>query len=587
MEKGDYTVSNIYQGGTSSFKPTYGDVFTGYHVASSELGAPTKPDTANQIQQVSQMLNQGIVPIEAGVLDPKVFDQIPKTHFKEIRRMAKLSGAKISVHAPLVEPSGISEQGWNETSRKLAEKQLKDVVEKSYEMDSQGNIPITIHSSGLPGTEYKMTPEGKKIEKLMVINQETGKPAPLEEEKKLYPGREGETIMTINQQLESINHTEWLNGLTSLAGQKQQVDDIMKDAVPSLIPILTEYKEGQEISLTPQQQVAMQQLERADIFMQNVESGFNGMFDKASKYGDEKENLKIISNEWKKGMEEIQKDPNIIKMITLKSEMLSNALNNMKRVDAPKIYVPIEKFAKEKSSETFANVALDSYKKFGEKSPIISIENMFPGMAFASGEGMDKLITESREKFVNKAIEKGMDKSTAQEKAEKLIGMTLDVGHLNIARKKGFSEKDLVKEVGEIAKHVKHVHLTDNFGYDDSHLPPGMGNVPFKDLLQELEKKGDMKGVRKIVEAGGWFQHFGTSPYPQALEAMGSPIYSMQMGPYWNQAGGLQQGYMSGYGNMLPSTNYQMFGAGFSQLPAELGGQKGEAGGGMSQTPME
>ena len=83
MEKGDYTVSNIYQGGTSSFKPTYGDVFTGYHVASSELGAPTKPDTANQIQQVSQMLNQGIVPIEAGVLDPKFLIKYQKHILKK------------------------------------------------------------------------------------------------------------------------------------------------------------------------------------------------------------------------------------------------------------------------------------------------------------------------------------------------------------------------------------------------------------------------------------------------------------------------------------------------------------------------
>jgi len=164
--------------------------------------------------------------------------------------------------------------------------------------------------------------------------------------------------------------------------------------------------------------------------------------------------------------------------------------------------------------------------------------------------------------------------------------MTLDVGHLNIAKKKGFKDKDLLKEVEEISKYVKHVHLTDNFGYADSHLPPGMGNVPFKDILEELDKKG-FKG-RKIVEAGGFAQQFGQSPYPISLEAMGSPIYSEGVAPYWNQALGFQQGYSSGHGMIFPQINYETFGAGFSQLPLDLGGQRqGAQGSRMSGQPME
>ena len=110
MKKEDYIIEDIYQGGYSSLSPSYGNIFTGYRVAASEVGAPTKPDTANQIQQINQLLNQGIVPIEVITLDPKVFDQIPKQHFKEINRMSKLTGAKISVHVPMIEPSGMGEQ---------------------------------------------------------------------------------------------------------------------------------------------------------------------------------------------------------------------------------------------------------------------------------------------------------------------------------------------------------------------------------------------------------------------------------------------------------------------------------------------
>jgi hypothetical protein len=62
----------------------------------------------------------------------------------------------------------------------------------------------------------------------------------------------------------------------------------------------------------------------------------------------------------------------------------------------------------------------------------------------------------------------------------------------------------------------------------------------------------------------------------------------MKMAPYWNQAAGLQEGYFSGYGQMLPQINYETFGAGFSQLPQELGGQiPGAKGSRMSGRPLE
>jgi hypothetical protein len=201
-------------------------------------------------------------------------------------------------------------------------------------------------------------------------------------------------------------------------------------------------------------------------------------------------------------------------------------------------------------------------------------------------EDMKNLIVESKHKFAQRLInEKGMNLEAAQKKADEIIGMTLDVGHLNIAKKQGFTDKDLLKEMEQISKYVKHVHLTDNFGFSDSHLPPGMGNVPTKEILEKLEKAG-FKG-NKIVEAGGFVQQFGQSPYLLNLEAFGSPIYAEGPTPYFNQTLGFQQGYPSGLGMVLPSNNYQTFGAGFSQLPVELGGDTKGASGRFSQRGME
>jgi hypothetical protein len=589
MEKGDYTVENVYQGGYSSLDPSHGEYFSGYRIPVNELGAPTKPDTANQIQEVNKLLNQGIVPIEIGAIQPEIFDQIPKQHFKEINRMAKLTGAKISIHAPIVEPSGITEQGFSESNRELIERQLNDVVEKSIEVDNKGGMPITIHSSGgLPGTEYNMTPEGKKIDTLVVINQENGKRGGLPEETSHIPEIKEKQIISPEKHLDQMNKSQWVNSLINMEESKQQADNAMKEPFVILAPILKDYKKGDKLELTQQQELAIQKLQRGELFLKNTESAFNSMYDQAYKFSNESEKKKLneISTEWIKETEEIKKQANELNYPFLKSQLLDKAINKIRDVDHPNLYIPIEDFAVENSSKTFANVAFNAFKKHKDKAPTISIENMFPGMAFSQGKEMKNLIEKSREKFVEKAIEEGISKSLAKEKAEKLIGMTLDVGHLNIAKKKGYEDKDLLKEVREIEKYVKHVHLTDNFGYADSHLPPGMGNVPNKEILEKLEKAG-FEG-RKIVEAGGFVQHFGTSPYIPSLEAMGSPIYSEGVGPYWNQSIGLQQNYSSGYGQMLPQINYETFGAGFSQLPMDLGGQRqGAQGGRVSGTPME
>ena len=590
---GKYNINEIYTGGYSSLQPDFGGLYLGYNVRASTIGSPTSIQTANQLKEVSQRLNEGIVPIELQPLNPEVFDQIPKQHFKEINRLAKLTGAKISLHAPIIEPSGMTKEGWSEISRQLAERQLNDVVEKALELDDKGRVPITIHSAGIPGKEYIMTPQGRKIERLIVINQETKKMVPLEEEKKFYPGEDlkNGVVFDVNRELRALNNSEWVNNLTNLEFYKKEADEVMRGALIPLAPIVAEENVNlRELRPTPEQEAAFNQLGRAEIFMNNVETSFNSIFNKAYQFSDEKgkERLKKVSERW--GIEgekiEKEKEKNFARAYILKSQLLDESIRGIKQIPPPKLYIPIEDFAMKHSTETIANVAFNAYKKHPDKSPQINIENLYTGMAFSSGEEMKKFILDSREKFVERARKDGVSEGTARQMAEKMIGMTLDVGHLNIYKKQGYTDEDLLKEVKEISKFVKHVHLTDNFGYGDSHLPPGMGNVPFKKILEELEKKG-YQGT-KIVEAGAFVQHFQTSPHPYALEALGSPVYAMKMAPYWNQISNTYQGYYGGYGLMLPSINYESFGGGFSQLPGELGGQRAGAGGSrMSGRPME
>ena len=77
---GDYHINDIYQGGYSSLKPKYGDVFTGYRTSAGSLGLTTDPRTANIIQDASSKLATGIKQIEISAVQPEIFESIPQQH---------------------------------------------------------------------------------------------------------------------------------------------------------------------------------------------------------------------------------------------------------------------------------------------------------------------------------------------------------------------------------------------------------------------------------------------------------------------------------------------------------------------------
>ncbi len=63
------------------------------------------------------------------------------------------------------------------------------------------------------------------------------------------------------------------------------------------------------------------------------------------------------------------------------------------------------------------------------------------------------------------------------------FGICIDTGHLNI-----FSEIPLEEWFVSIAEHVKEVHIHDNNGSSDEHLPIGEGNIDFTTLFKALKE---------------------------------------------------------------------------------------------------
>ena len=580
--KKDYTISDIYQGGFSTFNPRYGDVFTGYRISPSSLGLTTDPRTANVLQDASMKLNTGAKQIEISAVSPEVFESIPNQQLKEINRLAKLTGAEVSVHGPIVEPSGLTRDGFSETNREAVERQMLSAVERSYEMSPSGNVPVTFHSSVLlPG---EIPAKGKEKEEALVIDTDSGSISRVQVGESWFPEEKGKK--DINKELQRINERQWRNQLLQMEEYTSRGEDAVNRALPTALFSEAEKRAGRKLTLEEEEMRSL--YGRGTNYLNFSYNNLKRLFDLAYSKGSDsdRESIDEFYKSIEQKAEKVKSNPGSSESVRLMKEIIDGGVVTLGRLPPPKIYQDLNEFSKQKAIETFSNLAFNSYKKFKDKSPVISIENPPAGGAFSTGQELKEIVEEARKKFVEKAKREGIEESRAREAADKLIGVTWDVGHINMLRKYGYEKGDIVKESEKVAKLVKHVHLSDNFGFEHTELPMGMGNVPVKEILDKLGKEGF--DAKKIIEAGSWWQHFRTPPFKESLEAFGSSIYSMQMAPYWNQNLGFQQDYYPGYGAMLPQTNYETFGAGFSRLPMELGGQRpGAEGSRMSGRQME
>ena len=615
----------FYEGAAYSLDSNKADPYTGYRLTSAELGITTNPTTMNQLKEVSDKLNLGGKSVEMEGLKPEIFDAIPEQHLDEIRRLSKLTGAEVSVHGPLIEASGFTREGWSEAGRLEAENQMLNAVSRSHKLNPQGNISVNFHSSAaLPEGEEKIKINGKEVSKSMyAIDSMTGQIRPLEETKRYFPGEKKEFVP--KEEINILNERQWSSNISQLDFYAHRGSDSVEHAFnvltgkrAEIVENAEEQSEREKNSLElysfyqqhpevieqlpePRKQYfkeGMQALEHAGPSLRDAYSILKELYNRAyfsAERNKDEEAIKKL-NAYKGDIEKevtgiregrtIENDPAKLKSF---SRVIRDGVKVLNSIKTPSLYEPLNNFIIDKSAQSFADVALKSYEKFGETAPIINIENPPAGQfAISRAEELKKLVEDARNKFVEKAVDdKKLSKSEAERVAEKLIGATWDVGHINMLRKYGYDKSDIVKETEKIAPLVKHIHLSDNFGMEHTELPMGMGNVPTKEILEKLKKAGVLEGTKKIVEAGDWWTQLRIAPTLEYLESFSSPLYPMTAGPYWNQIRSTYGNYFGGYGNMLPEQHFSLYGAGFSGLPTELGGQMAGRQRLAGGTPME
>ena len=594
----------------NNLTPFRSPYLTGYQMSAGEASSTTlDPRTANQLQDFSNKVNIGGKVLEVSAISPEVLDSIPKQHLKEIGRLSKLTGVEPTMHGPLVEASGYTQQGWSEAGREQAEKQILSAIERAHEISPEGNINVTFHSTAmLPQQNVMMKEkEGEKVKSFLVVDPVTGEIVPIREKEKFFPEQEGYENFYPEMELKKLNKENWFRALNSIDYHAHIGEDALKGTTDRLKDVLIEkfniseeqankmqqdlFKAyaSRKISDFPEEQQKMfsdlfRNLDHAKIFLRDSYNSLKELYNRAYKDASEEDRKKL--DEYRRQVEAqiksgIEDNPEKLQEF---AKIVQNGIRVLSDIQNPSLYKPLNEFVIEKSAQTFGDVAFKAYEKFKEKTPIIAIENPPVGGAISRAEELKQLIEKSREEFVQKAVKEGISRREAEEAAKKIIGATWDVGHINMLRKYGYGKEDILDETKKIAPFVKKVHLSDNFGMEHTELPMGMGNVPIKEIMEKLGKEGFE--AKKIVEAGSWWSHFRTPPTAYSLEAFESPLYGMMMGPYWNQLGGYGA-YSAGFGTILPEQHFSIYGSGFTSLPAELGGQVSGKQSRMSGTPIE
>ncbi len=614
--------------------------FTADKTPAGKIGATASPQTPNQIGELTSRLNQGLKAVEIGAMNQRLLDQVPLEHFNEIRRLNKLTGAEATLHAPIqdLDLAGFTQQGWNEYERKESVEKLKSVIDRAHQMDINGNIPITVHAGGFPAQKWQKEGlyEGGEIQEgqkplqdqrseMVIVNQDTGQMQSVRYKEKDYiSGRK--VAWTPEYSMDNLNRTSWDEEKLRIMQWKKDMNEVQDrfDALHRQKLELLKSAEGKKL-LTENEKKELAALSAEEERMHNyrgelythIRSLTEDMYSRYKKFGTEeseaeqkqhkqlfeqvikkmdedekkaekiRESLSKNNERYRKAKTEseaeeiINERRNLMRMhseiVYDKSEIVARAIEDL---PPPNTWVPVDDFAKEKVSSSVTEAALYAYKKYGEKAPIISVENVYPEFALSRADSLKETIELAKKNFAKELQEKQkLSKNKAEEIANKIIGVTWDVGHIYMLKKHGYTDEDIKKEAEKIGKHVTHIHLTDNFGFEDSHLPPGEGSVNMKEQLGEIEKsltKEQKERMKAIVEAGEFVANFKETPHLYALSHLGSPLYSEDLGPTWENIWETHGNYMGGFGEIMPQKYFDLYGApGFAQLPRELGGSAG------------
>ncbi|MCX6775195.1 MAG: hypothetical protein NTY99_03875, partial [DPANN group archaeon] len=344
--------------------------------ANEYLGASTSLEPGKAMKDLLSLPASGIENVEVSVIDPQKFESMPREMFSEVRRLGKLlihdftkdgRPTPISVHAPMMEATGFSENKFDENQWRATQQHLNSIVEKAALVGP--NVPLNIHASQLPADQniydkkraekylkelythatliapghedevlnsphYKYTVEmlrKNEIPEVMIaVEPMTGQLVPLQAKDHVYPSGETRRLFPI-EQLEMANRSEWDNISNKFKGY---------------------WKEMEEAKMNEQ---------RPDIAGTKKAAEWEHYYD-AYKDEFEREALSIFQRINKTAPEVAKNLQKQLKGVPERDQLfqLANAFKDMPAPPA-RLYIPAEEFVLPKAAETFASAAMRSY----------------------------------------------------------------------------------------------------------------------------------------------------------------------------------------------------------------------------------
>ncbi len=140
-----------------------------------------------------------------------------------------------------------------------------------------------------------------------------------------------------------------------------------------------------------------------------------------------------------------------------------------------------------------AEKCFEAFNKLGAE--YVTVHASWPPSLFNAKEGLQmqieslQLLLERAEKYGIKLMyESGVGELDNYGNVSKILQALpslhfhLDVGHASL------HGRDVCKFIRKLHSKLKHVHIHDNFGKEDLHLPIGVGKIKWEDVIKELKR---------------------------------------------------------------------------------------------------
>lgn len=549
------------------------------------LGASVTP-MGSQLVNANKAMNWGLNNLELTFQTGISFQQqgalaqLGKMERDEIIRLAKINQVNLSLHAPHFDAAGNTGQAFSEDARLTAVREFKNVIDFADQIGIQSkqmHVPIVIH--GAEQTRASSDPETT----MFVVNKLNGQMQALGAKEVTYD-------------------TDYLKKYDLRPGIDYKVMEgrkINNKQVIKILPLGELRLQNRHLVESINESLARSGY--VENYTRKQIDEYDNALSSLEKQGKQNtEQYKMYIDESKRTRKELQ----ALETQRATQEQELNYYKNLSKEGG--ILVPTEQFTTEKVINTIVDVATYAAEK--KSMPRLAVENIFPEVVMGNPDQLAETITQAREKFAERMAPK-VGKSQAKEMAKEIIGINFDIGHANLWKKYGtvpsWNQKEqrwdtVTADDAQIKKWAEklqregllnHVHITDNWGDYDAHMPVGFGNAPIKEVMKMLRERGWGQGTnqRAIMETFGQVQYGGNAfGAPLSMYSMGTPLLSG--GSDWEMAEGsyFQAGYpMTGF-QTFPDINYQMYGVGFSGLPYATGANipgKGDSSK-FSDTPM-